>query len=140
MDTLKIDEVLQDIKVVFIDILKKIDLGASNFVKNTTFELQGDEIIVSMPNYADFIDGGRKKNSKAPPIKAIKKFIRDKNISIPNGSTEESLAFAIARSIGKKGIKAKPFLNQLQIEVQEIVQNYIFAEVNDILIKTFNVV
>jgi hypothetical protein len=137
MDDLNINKVLQEVKTAFIDIMKSINLDNSNFVKNTEFIYQDGELVLSMPNYADFIDKGRSSNTTPPPINAIRKYIRDKNIRIPEGSTETSLAYAISRSIGKKGIKARPFLERLQIEVQNILELYIFEQINLYMEKTF---
>jgi len=64
--------------------------------------------------YADVIEFGRKPNSKMPPVKAIEQWIRIKPLKLRNRqgefikSTEsaiKSAAYAIAKSIGEKGIE-----------------------------------
>lgn len=64
--------------------------------------------------YADVIEFGRKPGAKMPPIKAIENWIRIKPLKLRNRqgefikSTEsaiKSAAFAIAKSIGEKGIE-----------------------------------
>jgi hypothetical protein len=64
--------------------------------------------------YADVIEFGRKPNSRMPPVSAIEQWIRIKPLKLRNRqgefikSTEsaiKSAAYAIAKSIGEKGIE-----------------------------------
>jgi hypothetical protein len=64
--------------------------------------------------YADVIEYGRKPNSRMPPVSAIEQWIRIKPLKLRNRqgefikSTEsaiKSAAYAIAKSIGEKGIE-----------------------------------
>lgn len=50
------------------------------------------------PEHYIFVDKGRKPNSKPPPVKPIDAWIKKKGLDLN--------AFAVAKSIGKKGIKA----------------------------------
>jgi len=88
---------------------------------------------LSMADYYRFIEEGRKPNSKQPPTKPIEKFIRKRGLKLEppkklKGKRRQasfdtrikSLAFVIARSIGKKGIKARPFVSKIVTpELQE---------------------
>lgn len=65
-------------------------------------------------DYYIHIEKGRKPNSKMPPIEVIRKWMITKNIPDKPGT-----AFVIARSIGIKGIKPKPFLREAKIEIKE---------------------
>ena len=131
MNEQDIQRVLAEIKRAFIDIMKSIDLDNSTFVKDTKFEYKNGIFDLVMPYYAIYIDEGRGKNKKQPPVSAMVKFIRENNIRIPKGSTEESLAFGIAKSIGQRGIKRRPFLERLQQEVSEILTKYIYVSINE---------
>ena len=72
-------------------------------------------VVIELPEYYKFIEAGRKPNSTPPPSKAILNWIKVKKI-IPrsyNGGkipTKEQLSYIIARSIGRKGIKPRPFI------------------------------
>lgn len=57
--------------------------------------------------YGAEVELGRKPNSPMPSIQSIKDWIKTKSIETNNIN---SAAFLIARSIGKKGIKPQPFM------------------------------
>ena len=81
-------------------------------------------------DYAQYVHYGRRPGSTPPKVEPIKKWIREKPIRIRDRSTGRimkstegritSLAFAIARSIGKKGIPAFPFFDDAIREELEI--------------------
>jgi hypothetical protein len=60
----------------------------------TRFTLQ-----IFAEDYFVYVDKGRKPNSTPPPVEPIKVWCRQKGI-------DEGIAYAIAKSIGKKGIPA----------------------------------
>ena len=72
------------------------------------------EISMEMAEYWKYVENGR-KSGKFPPISAIREWVKVKRV-IPrpyNGKlpTENQLAFLIARSISKNGIRPKPIFN-----------------------------
>lgn len=76
---------------------------------NTSFEIS-----MEMAEYWKYVENGR-KSGKFPPISAIREWVKVKRV-IPrpyNGKlpTENQLAFLIARSISKNGIRPKPIFN-----------------------------
>ena len=76
---------------------------------NTSFEIS-----MERAEYWKYVENGR-KSGKFPPISAIKEWVNVKRV-IPrpyNGKlpTENQLAFLIARSISKNGIRPKPIFN-----------------------------
>lgn len=86
--------------------------GTFKFVKNKeVYELE-----VKLPDYANYIEQGRKPGSFPPPD-AIKDWIVVRRLlpraqrNIP-GVTLDSLAFLIGRKIKEKGIKATPVLDK----------------------------
>jgi len=88
------------------------------------------ELTVTIPGYYSFVDKGRKKDSKKPPIKAIMKWIKDSKIKVPKESSIEALAWAISASIGKKGIKPKPFIEELQLQLGVLTRDFIVNTLN----------
>lgn len=74
------------------------------------------ELYFTALDYWIHIEKGREPNSKMPPVDVIKKWMIVRGIPDKPGT-----AFVIARSIGKKGIKPKPFLRDTKIEVDEMI-------------------
>jgi hypothetical protein len=80
--------------------------------------------------YADVIEYGRKPGAKMPPVAAIEQWIRIKPLKLRNRqgefikSTEsaiKSAAFAIAKSIGEKGIEG---INYYQDAINDTWPDY----------------
>lgn len=73
------------------------------------------------------IEEGRKPNSKMPRVDEIRKWMITRGIPDKPG-----VAFVIARSIGKKGIKPNPFLRETRVEIQELVPSIKIALEKDL--------
>lgn len=65
---------------------------------------------IQMAGYAQFVEEGRRKGAKQPPSSAIKEWIQQKGIARPQKYSLDAFAFVIARSISRKGIKPRPFI------------------------------
>ena len=88
---------------------------------NTSFEIS-----MEMAEYWKYVENGR-KSGKFPPISAIREWVKVKTV-IPrpyNGKlpTENQLAFLIARSISKKGIRPRPIFNDSLDDVMRDFEN-----------------
>jgi len=91
-------------------------------------------VALSMADYWVFVEKGRKAGSKMPPSKPIEDWIKAKGIKVEltvkkntkkrKGITKvqrnlsfenkvKGLAFVMRRSIGKKGIKPRPFFDKV---------------------------
>lgn len=84
-------------------------------------------IEINIADYWKYIEYGRRAGAKMPPVNVIEKWITKKNIiprpiTLKSGKqvipTTKSLAFVIARSIGIKGIKPRPYLNDSLDEIR----------------------
>ena len=100
------------------------------------------EIIFNAPKYWEYANDGRDKG-KRPPIKAIAEWVKRRNITpyaLKNGKlpTEDQLAFAIAKKIGRDGTTGIHFLEKSIDEqksywddkISEAISNDIIAELD----------
>jgi hypothetical protein len=90
------------------DSMLKFGLEDSSIIKNVKYTITDNSVSLVIPDYWRFIEFGRKPLSTPPPVSSILRWIDKKGISFKG--SKNSLAFAISRSIGKRGIKARPFL------------------------------
>ena len=106
-----------------------VDLGLSdsNIIKRVRFKTGGKTSIVQViiPQYAQFIDSGRKPGGKRPPIAVILEWITRKNIRPKRGQSLNSLAWAIATAIRDRGIRPRPFLKNIPIRTQRWVEDHL---------------
>jgi len=119
------------------DVLYKAKIDVKETL-STAFEVKvnNKQIDVLIPGHYSFVDKGRKKG-KRPPVRAILNWIRQKKISIPQGITELSFAYAVVNSIENKGIKAKPFISNLRKEIGSLVRTYVSNSIRDSLNNVF---
>jgi len=113
-DKLK-EEILDVLTIVVNSVIKD-----SRIVKLT--EISGsspDSIDVKLPYYSVFVDKGRKPG-KMPPVNVIAKWANRKGIPNPNKA-----AWAIAKSIAKRGIEPRPFLKRFESNMNMLVNDYI---------------
>ena len=115
----------QSINQIVLRVLNQKGLSKSQLAKLTNTKNIEGNIILSFPAYALFVDRGRDKG-KRPPIRPILSWIKRNNINT-EGTSQVGLAYAIANSISKRGIKARPFLDEtyklISKEVDSIIKN-----------------
>lgn len=121
-----------------------------NSVRKVSVRNSGGDfsLTLSLEDYWKYIENGRRAGAKMPPITAIKNWIERKNIqpkpmTLKNGKTVvpniNSLSFLIARSIGKNGIKAKPFFKQSINETYDLfIEKIKEALVQDLIDNGFD--
>ena len=111
--------VVNEVRFQIIDTDAVATKGLLNSVAKQ-FEQRGSVrawLIGSDLKYAPFLEYGRRPG-KRPPMDAILRWIVFKGISTPNPRT---LAFLIARSIGKKGTKGKyPFKRAVEKALPDV--------------------
>lgn len=77
-------------------------VNASGKLANSLrYEVKGGKLRVYALGYAPVMETGR-KGGKRPPVSAIEQWLSDKGIA-PQGISKKSLAYLIARKIGKEG-------------------------------------
>lgn len=94
-----------------------------------TATIQGTRIVyeAKAPEHYVFVDKGRRAGAKQTPTKPIEKWIKQKGLDLN--------AFAVARSIAKKGIKATNiYTNAIkefkeEIDLDSVLRNEIIKEI-----------
>ena len=107
----------------------KIDTTLNEARKKFKVTLNNKELNVAIPGYYTYVDKGRKKGRR-PPIKPIIDWVKENKLSIPQGSSVESIAFAVANSIANDGVKARPFIEELQLSIGIETRNYLVNIMN----------
>ena len=76
-----------------------------------TFDKQSNDYIttIKIPGYGRYVNEGRRPGAKMPPMQPILEWIRVRRIRTPQ-YTQPQLAWAIAKSISRKGIRPTPFI------------------------------
>lgn len=101
---------------------------------------------VIFDEYGQIVDGGRRPSQKMPPIKPILDWVRERGIKGSSKQSQESIAWAIAKTIQKKGYRPQPFiqpsLNQaaemLAADIEQPTAKDIENYAQDILNETIN--
>lgn len=80
--------------------------ATGNLINSLSYQVSvdGDDLTLefSMAEHGKFVESGRKPNSLPPPVSALTPWLAIRGIP-------QSAGFAVARSIGKKGIPPVPF-------------------------------
>jgi len=93
--------------------------------KETIFDEQNQVIdqAISLLKYGIYVDNGAERGKGGmPPVMAIMDWIKQKRINVPAAMTPKQFAWAVAKSIEKKGQrfkKPKPFI---QVSLDSVVQ------------------
>lgn len=89
---------------------KQIGSYTGGFQRGWTTRRSGKRgfILYNRAKHARFVEAGRRPGGRMPPVDAIRQWARSKG--------KAKLAFAIARSIAKKGIKARPVLSSRSVQ------------------------
>lgn len=90
-----------------------------------SFIYDENEGVVKFLKYGEIVDGGRRSGG-FPPIRPIVEWINAKGISVGN-KTDEQVAFAIAKTIEKRGYRPQPFIQPTISELEQRFAEY-FAE------------
>lgn len=114
-------EILNDIRIY------KTEAEAS---KDFKIFVNGFDIILQIPAHYLYVDKGRKPNSKRPPVSQIYKWIKQNKIQIPENFDKKAFAFAVSNSIAKKGIKARPFIQDLQDAIAILTRDFVVNLIN----------
>ena len=134
MDFTNLDRALDDFGTRVIDemqniLFEKNNVNTGDLARSITSDIistqQGEAIRVSLLWYGKLLeDGGPSRGpGRIPPIRPIEGWIKRKKIPVPaKFKSPKSFAFAIARSIGKKGPKYFPQYPKTKV-IEEGIRN-----------------
>lgn len=111
------------------DIYRTLQVRATN---------DGDLIFdIILNDYLVYIENGRRKGAKMPPVEPIVKWCKKKGIPSDN-----STVYLIRRAISRDGIKARPFMAHVMEEIDkgwnENVAGELFNKIIEEINKFFN--
>lgn len=97
----------------------------------------GDLIFdIILNDYLVYIESGRRKGAKMPPVEPIVRWARSKGIP-----TDNSTIYLIRRAISRDGIKARPFMAHVMEEIDREwvdVADELFNKIMEEIDKFFN--
>ena len=137
---LTVQRLSQGLKENNSDASGELDSSIEFKIKQTS---KGIDLNISMLDYWEFVDKGRKPG-KQPPISNILKWLTYPNVrdKIRGGQSDapienpESLAFLIAKKIGREGTKGTDFATNvfesklIEKELPDLVLNAVFEDAN----------
>lgn len=115
-------------------VLTAVDLRNSRIKKLSKVKVTEDTLTVELPDYATYVDEGRLAG-KNPPVPVILKWLKRKRIKAPKGVTPTQFAYMIANTIGKEGVKAKPFIDNFAERMEQITFKTVNIEIDNQLKK-----
>lgn len=110
------------------------DSNLSRNVKTATLENETDIIAELLVNdYIQYIESGRRKGAKFPPVAPIVKWCRKNGIP-----TDNSTVFLIRRAISRDGIAARPIMTHVYTIMDNEIEQQYFDKIFDSIIVELN--
>lgn len=115
-----------EMSIIIKDNIKDEVAWTTNLKDNIDTKVDETGITVVMPDYAFFVDAGRRPG-KQPPFQVIEKWCAAKGI-------DTKFAYPIARNIGERGIEARPFIQKsLNIDYEEKVIDFLEKKIKKLI-------
>lgn len=111
----------------------KVDKDSDLF-KSISWEFNNGHFILIANDYYQYVDAGRKKGSKQPPINEILMWMKDNNIKPKGKMTTGALAFVIARSIKLSGIKGKNYSDKVVDVSTDIIAEELATDLSELIV------
>lgn len=92
---------------------------------------------ILLNDYLTYIESGRRKGAKMPPVEPIVRWARSRGIP-----TDNSTIFLIRRAISRDGIRPRPFMATVMEQIDLDMPNWydkIFDEITKLINDFFNV-
>ena len=91
---------------------------------------------ILLNDYLTYIESGRRKGAKMPPVEPIVRWARSRGIP-----TDNSTIFLIRRAISRDGIRPRPFMATVMEQIDLSMPNWydrIFEEITKLITEFFN--
>lgn len=91
---------------------------------------------ILLNDYLTYIESGRRKGAKMPPVEPIVRWARARGIP-----TDNSTIFLIRRAISRDGIRPRPFMATVLEQIDLSMPNWydrIFEEITKLITEFFN--
>jgi hypothetical protein len=109
---------------------------------NTIDVIDGIILNIMANDTLKYVDQGRRKGAKQPPVQGIIPWIKKNNIKIKGVKSVEQTAFVIAKSISKKGIKPTKVIektkNNVMKNITELVKKASIEDINQMINEILN--
>lgn len=115
---------------------------------NTINNNQTASVLITMLDYGKYVNTGRKRGAAKVPIQALVDWIKQKGIE-SNDKKALGIAFAIQKSIDKKGTPAKPYVKwkrgnglkrvEFVPDTIERIEDIIYKKIEQMAVKQVNV-
>lgn len=110
------------------------DSNLSRNAKTATLENETDIIAELLVNdYIQYIESGRRKGAKFPPVAPIVKWCRKNGIP-----TDNSTVFLIRRAISRDGIAARPIMTHVYTIMDNEMEQQYYDKIFDSIIVELN--
>ena len=107
------------------DIYKNLQVNATN---------DGDLVFdILLNDYLTFIESGRRKGAKFPPVEPIVKWARSRGIPTDNGTI-----YLIRRAISRDGIAPRPFMDKVFADIDYVWDKDWADELFDEIMRMIN--
>lgn len=83
------------------------ELRNSKLIKDAHIDIKDNIFEINFPYYIEYVNSGRRKGAKMPPVNAIVSWCRSKGLP-----TDNATVYKIRQGIAKNGIKPRPILDK----------------------------
>lgn len=110
-------------------------LATGDLYQSIQFTVSGFTGTISMEEYGEFVDKGRRAGGKFPPPPAIKEWIITKGLTMDDSdksleTQQDTLTYLISRKIAEEGIPPTNFIEDPQVtQMEQRIQNRVETEI-----------
>lgn len=138
---MEISKIVMEFSKDIMDIVRAVmesNIGSDSY-KNLKVIAKNDGDLVFdilLNDYLTYIESGRRKGAKMPPVEPIVRWARSRGIP-----TDNSTIYLIRRAISRDGIAPRPFMakvmEQIDLNMENLYDN-IFDEITKLINDFFN--
>ena len=135
---MEISKIVMEFSKDIMDIVRNTIIGPDIY-NNLIVKAKNDGDLVFdilLNDYLTYIESGRRKGAKMPPVEPIVRWARARGIP-----TDNSTIFLIRRAISRDGIRPRPFMATVMEQIDLSMPNWydrIFEEITKLITEFFN--